>query len=106
MPEIPRTPSERLQISSSCGRLQIYQHRDAKDKVKDSQGDMDRTHIEPNSYLTSLFAGGQAVPHLTSQATLAKMSVTLPSVYMDDHSHSQSISTIQGDVDSSGADTF
>ncbi|XP_044515899.1 protein TALPID3 [Gracilinanus agilis] len=73
---------------------------------RDSQGDMDRTHIEPNSYLTSLFAGGEAVPCLTSQATLAKMSVTLPSVNVDDHSRSQSISTIQGDADSSGADTF
>uniref|UniRef100_F7GFU8 KIAA0586 n=1 Tax=Monodelphis domestica TaxID=13616 RepID=F7GFU8_MONDO len=50
--------------------------------------------------------GGEAVPHLTSQATLAKMSVTLPSVNVDDHSRSQSISTIQGDADSSGADTF
>uniref|UniRef100_A0A7N4NT91 KIAA0586 n=1 Tax=Sarcophilus harrisii TaxID=9305 RepID=A0A7N4NT91_SARHA len=37
-------------------------------------------------------------------ATLARMSVTLPSVNVDDHS--QSISTIQGDADSSGADTF
>ncbi|XP_027698705.1 protein TALPID3 isoform X2 [Vombatus ursinus] len=74
--------------------------------LRDSQGDMDRTHIEPNSYLTSLFAGGEAEPCLTSQATLAKMFVTLPSVNVDDHSHSQSISTIQGDADSSGADTF
>ncbi|XP_036590297.1 protein TALPID3 isoform X2 [Trichosurus vulpecula] len=74
--------------------------------LRDSQGDMDRTHIEPNSYLTSLFAGGEAGPHLTSQATFAKMSVTLPSVNVDDHSRSQSISTIQGDADSSGADTF
>uniref|UniRef100_A0A7N4PVH4 KIAA0586 n=1 Tax=Sarcophilus harrisii TaxID=9305 RepID=A0A7N4PVH4_SARHA len=69
-----------------------------------SQGDMDRTRIEPNSYLTSLFAGGEAVSCLMSQATLARMSVTLPSVNVDDHS--QSISTIQGDADSSGADTF
>ncbi|XP_072485424.1 protein TALPID3 isoform X2 [Notamacropus eugenii] len=74
--------------------------------LRDSQGDMDRTRIEPNSYLTSLFAGGEAVPPLTSQATLAKMSVTLPSVNVDDHSHSQSLSTIQGDANSSGADTF
>ncbi|XP_043836152.1 protein TALPID3 [Dromiciops gliroides] len=74
--------------------------------LRDSQGDMDRTHIEPNSYLTSLLAGGEAVPCLMSQATLAKMSVTLPSVNVDDHSHSQSISTIQGDADSSGAETF
>ncbi|XP_074146329.1 protein TALPID3 isoform X2 [Sminthopsis crassicaudata] len=74
--------------------------------LRESQGDMDRTRIEPNSYLTSLFAGGEAVSCLMSQATLARMSVTLPSVNVDDHSHSQSISTIQGDADSSGADTF
>ncbi|KAM9061981.1 protein TALPID3 isoform 4-T6 [Sarcophilus harrisii] len=72
--------------------------------LRESQGDMDRTRIEPNSYLTSLFAGGEAVSCLMSQATLARMSVTLPSVNVDDHS--QSISTIQGDADSSGADTF
>ncbi|XP_051833701.1 protein TALPID3 isoform X2 [Antechinus flavipes] len=72
--------------------------------LRESQGDMDRTRIEPNSYLTSLLAGGEAVSCLMSQATLARMSVTLPSVNVDDHS--QSISTIQGDADSSGADTF
>uniref|UniRef100_A0A4X2LEV8 KIAA0586 n=1 Tax=Vombatus ursinus TaxID=29139 RepID=A0A4X2LEV8_VOMUR len=61
-----------------------------------------RTNIKHlNKYLLR-----EAEPCLTSQATLAKMFVTLPSVNVDDHSHSQSISTIQGDADSSGADTF
>ncbi|XP_037688544.1 protein TALPID3 isoform X2 [Choloepus didactylus] len=72
-----------------------------------SLGDMDRTQVEPSLYLTSLFTGGKAVPLFTSQAAPAKMSVTLPSVNLDDGSQSLSIvSTIQGDMDSSGADTF
>ncbi|XP_058149341.1 protein TALPID3 isoform X3 [Dasypus novemcinctus] len=71
-----------------------------------SLSDMDRTQIEPSLYLTSIFTGGKAVPLFTSQAAPAKMSVTLPSVNLDDCSQSLSISTIQGDMDSSGADTF
>ncbi|XP_069321096.1 protein TALPID3 isoform X4 [Eulemur rufifrons] len=71
-----------------------------------SPGDMDQTQIEPNLYLASVFTGGKAVPLLTSQTTPAKMSVTLPSVNLEDLSQSQSISTIQGDMESSGTDTF
>uniref|UniRef100_A0A8C9AVT1 KIAA0586 n=1 Tax=Prolemur simus TaxID=1328070 RepID=A0A8C9AVT1_PROSS len=71
-----------------------------------SPGDMDRTQIEPNLYLASVFTGGKAVPLLTSQTTPTKMSVTLPSVNLEDLSQSQSISTIQGDMESSGTDTF
>ncbi|XP_012519186.1 PREDICTED: protein TALPID3 [Propithecus coquereli] len=69
-------------------------------------GDMDRTQTEPNLYLASVFTGGKAVPLLTSQTVPAKMSVTLPSVNLEDLSQSQSISTIQGDMESSGTDTF
>ncbi|XP_076978615.1 protein TALPID3 isoform X4 [Tamandua tetradactyla] len=72
-----------------------------------SRGDMDRTQVEPSLYLTSLFTGGKAVPLFTSQAAPAQMSVTLPSVNLEDRSQSPSImSTVQGDMDSSGADTF
>ncbi|XP_015451547.1 protein TALPID3 isoform X6 [Pteropus alecto] len=71
-----------------------------------SPGDMDRTQIEPNLYLASVFTGGKAVPLFTSQTSPAKMSVTLPSVNLEDCSQSLSISTIQGDTESSGADTF
>lgn len=53
-----------------------------------------------------LFIGGKAVPLFTSQTSPAKMSVTLPSVNLEDCSQSLSISTIQGDTESSGADTF
>nr|XP_023401980.1 protein TALPID3 isoform X9 [Loxodonta africana] len=71
-----------------------------------SPGDMDRIQIEPNLYLASVFSGGKTVPLFTPQAPPAKMSVTLPSVNLEDCSQSPSISTIQGDTDSSGADTF
>nr|KAF6485075.1 hypothetical protein HJG63_007205 [Rousettus aegyptiacus] len=74
--------------------------------LSQQQGDMDRTQIEPNLYLASVFTGGKAVPLFTSQTSPAKMSVTLPSVNLEDCSQSLSISTIQGDTESSGADTF
>uniref|UniRef100_A0A8C0HXE3 KIAA0586 n=1 Tax=Balaenoptera musculus TaxID=9771 RepID=A0A8C0HXE3_BALMU len=70
-----------------------------------SPGDMDQTQIEPNLYLTSVFTGGEAVPLFTSQTSSAKMSVTLPSVNLEDCSQSLSVSSVQGD-ESSGADTF
>ncbi|XP_019335547.1 protein TALPID3 isoform X4 [Alligator mississippiensis] len=71
---------------------------------QDSHGDVDRTEVEPNKYLTSLLAGEESVPHLSSLASPAKMSVMLPSMNLDDHT--QSISTIHEDSGSSGADTF
>ncbi|XP_023582010.1 protein TALPID3 isoform X3 [Trichechus manatus latirostris] len=69
-------------------------------------GDTDQIQIEPNLYLASVFTGGKAVPLFTSQAPPAKMSVTLPSVNLEDCSPTLSVSTVQGDTDSSGADTF
>ncbi|XP_045143565.1 protein TALPID3 [Echinops telfairi] len=87
------------------GRL-IHVRAKSDTSLSQQQGDMDRTQIEPSLYLSSAFTGGQAVPLFTSQAPPAKMSVTLPSVNVEDCSQSLSISTIQGDTDSSGADTF
>ncbi|XP_030895708.1 protein TALPID3 [Leptonychotes weddellii] len=54
----------------------------------------------------NIFAGGKAVPFLTSQTSPTKMSVTLPSVTLEDCSQSLSISPVQGGTESSGADTF
>uniref|UniRef100_A0A8D2AMJ9 KIAA0586 n=1 Tax=Sciurus vulgaris TaxID=55149 RepID=A0A8D2AMJ9_SCIVU len=71
-----------------------------------ASGDMDRTQIEPSLYLASVFTSGEAVPLFTSQMSPAKMSVTLPSMKLEDCSQSLSISTMQDDVESSGADTF
>uniref|UniRef100_A0A5F9CMT1 KIAA0586 n=1 Tax=Oryctolagus cuniculus TaxID=9986 RepID=A0A5F9CMT1_RABIT len=67
-----------------------------------SPSDMDRTQIEPNLYLASVFTGGKAAP----QPSPAKMSVTLPSVKLEDCSQSPSVSTGRGDTESSGTDTF
>ncbi|XP_006891878.1 PREDICTED: protein TALPID3 [Elephantulus edwardii] len=50
--------------------------------------------------------GSKAIPLFTSHASPAKMSVTLPSANLEDCSRSPSLSTVQGDTDSSGADTF
>ncbi|XP_042670049.1 protein TALPID3 isoform X5 [Centrocercus urophasianus] len=48
--------------------------------------------------------GESVVPHLHSHVSAERMSVKLPSMNIDDQT--QSISSIHGDSDSSGADTF
>ncbi|XP_040824564.1 protein TALPID3 [Ochotona curzoniae] len=70
--------------------------------LSQKQGDMDRTQIEPSLYLSSVFTGGEAA----EQACRARMSVTLPSVKLEGCSRSPSASTLQGDSESSGTDTF
>ncbi|XP_054827230.1 protein TALPID3 isoform X2 [Eublepharis macularius] len=67
------------------------------------QSDADRTHVEPNTYLTSLLAERGNVPHLSSRPAPAKMSVTVPSANAESQ---QSFSSVHGSSDSSGADTF
>ncbi|XP_067151207.1 protein TALPID3 [Apteryx mantelli] len=71
---------------------------------EDIHEDTDRTHIGANMHLTSLLTGGDAVLHLNSQVSAAKVSVKLPSMNIDNQT--RSISSIHGDSDSSGADTF
>ncbi|XP_060030892.1 protein TALPID3 isoform X4 [Erinaceus europaeus] len=84
----------------------IHMRNKSDTSLSQQQGDLDRTQIEPNLYLASVFAGGKEIPLFTSQPSPAKMSVTLPSVNLEDCSQSLSISTIQGDTESSGTDTF
>ncbi|XP_068803516.1 protein TALPID3 isoform X3 [Struthio camelus] len=67
-------------------------------------GDTDRTHINADMYLTSSLTGEDAVLHLNPHVSAAKVSVKLPSMNVDNHT--RSISSIHGDSDSSGADTF
>lgn len=50
--------------------------------------------------------GGKAVPLFTPQMSPPRMSLTVPSVNLEDGAQSLSINTIQGDTESSGADTF
>ncbi|XP_025911914.1 TALPID3 protein-like [Apteryx rowi] len=71
---------------------------------QDIHEDTDQTHIGANMHLTSLLTGGDAVLHLNSQVSAAKVSVKLPSMNIDNQT--RSISSIHGDSDSSGADTF
>lgn len=49
---------------------------------------------------------GKAVPLFTPQMSPPRMSLTVPSVNLEDGAQSLSINTIQGDTESSGADTF
>lgn len=50
------------------------------------------------------FLGENAAPHLNSDVSAAKVSVKLPSMNTDNQT--QSVSSICGDPDSSGTDTF
>ncbi|XP_054989602.1 protein TALPID3 isoform X2 [Sorex araneus] len=103
----PKRDQEFEQVEHKPVQGRIIRVRNKSDtSLSQQQGDMDRTQIEPSLYLSSVFAGGKAVPLFTSQTAPAKMSVTLPAVTVEDGSQSRSISTLQGDTESSGADTF
>ncbi|XP_029454065.1 protein TALPID3 isoform X2 [Rhinatrema bivittatum] len=69
-----------------------------------SPGDLDRTLIEPNAYLTLLLSGLPADPNVRSLPAPGRMTVTLPSVNTE--KHAGNIGSLQDDTDSSGADTF
>ncbi|KAM8807991.1 protein TALPID3 [Eudromia elegans] len=71
---------------------------------EDIHGDTDQLHVGTNMHLTSPLRGGDAVLHLNSPLPAEKVTVTLPSVNTDNQT--RSISSIHGDSDSSGADTF
>ncbi|XP_046503519.1 protein TALPID3 isoform X1 [Equus quagga] len=107
-PQYQQKPDQDVkQVEHKPVQSRLIRVRNKSDiSLSQQQGDMDRTQIEPNLYLTSVFTGGKAVPLFTSQASPARMSVTLPSVTLEECSRSQSASTIQGDTESSGADAF
>ncbi|ELW69029.1 hypothetical protein TREES_T100020352 [Tupaia chinensis] len=65
-------------------------------------------HCDPNLSPPHVdtVSGERAVPLFTSQSSAAKMSVTLPAVNLEDCSQSLSVSSKQGDTESSGPDTF
>ncbi|XP_065492381.1 protein TALPID3 isoform X2 [Caloenas nicobarica] len=107
------SPSEGLSQGESRGAAQVQTVRarviHVRSKSEDMQqegihGDMDWTHIGTNTYLTSLPTGENAAPHLNSHVSAAKVSVKLPPMNADNQM--QSVSSICGDSDSSGTDTF
>ncbi|XP_055989198.1 protein TALPID3 isoform X2 [Sorex fumeus] len=103
----PKRDQEFEQVEHKPVSSRVIRVRNKSDtSLSQQQGDTDRTQIEPSLYLTSVFTAGKAVPLFTSQTAPAKMSVTLPSATVEDGSQSRSISTLQGDTESSGADTF
>ncbi|XP_075359949.1 protein TALPID3 isoform X8 [Mycteria americana] len=107
------SPSEDLSQEESQGAAQVetvrprvihVRRKSEEMQQEDIHGDMDRTHIGTNTYLTSLLTGEDAAPHLNSRVSAAKVSVKLPSMNTDNQT--QSMSSIHGDSDSSGTDTF
>ncbi|KAI2571439.1 KIAA0586, partial [Homo sapiens] len=86
-------------------QYQLKQNQDVKQvEHKPSQSYLrvrNKSDIAPSQQ-----QGGKAVPLSASQMPPAKMSVMLPSVNLEDCSQSLSLSTMQEDMESSGADTF
>ncbi|XP_038612626.1 protein TALPID3 [Tachyglossus aculeatus] len=94
----PILPAEQKSIQTRVIRVRNR----SETSLSHLRGDLDRTPVEPNIHLRPFLAGGEAMPHLISQAPAAKLTTTLPPADVDDGS--VSIST--GDGNSSGADTF
>ncbi|XP_059675271.1 protein TALPID3 [Gavia stellata] len=92
------------QVEAVRPRVIHVRRKSEEMQQEDIHGDMDRTHISTNTYLTSLLTGEDAAPHLNSHVSAAKVSVKLPSMNIDNQT--QSMSSIHGDSDSSGTDTF
>ncbi|XP_074677114.1 protein TALPID3 isoform X6 [Strix aluco] len=92
------------QVETVRPRVIHVRRKSEEVQQEDTHGDMDRTHTGTNTYLTSLLIGEDAAPHLHSHVSAAKVSVKLPSMNTDNQT--QSMSSIHGDSDSSGTDTF
>ncbi|XP_075609413.1 protein TALPID3 isoform X2 [Balearica regulorum gibbericeps] len=92
------------QVETVRPRVIHVRRKSEEMQQEDNHGDMDQTHIGTNMYLTSLLTGEDAAPHLNPHASAAKVSVKLPSMNTDNQT--ESMSSIHGDSDSSGTDTF
>ncbi|XP_009947971.1 PREDICTED: protein TALPID3, partial [Leptosomus discolor] len=93
------------QVETVRPRVIHVRRKSEEMQQEDIHEDMDRTCIGTSTYLTSSLRGKDAAPHLNSHISAAKVSVKLPSMNIDDN-QTQSMSSICGDTDSSGTDTF
>nr|XP_016852753.1 PREDICTED: protein TALPID3 isoform X2 [Anolis carolinensis] len=85
-------------------RVICVKPRSEDTQQQDFPGGMNQAQVEPNGYFTSLLPVGETAPLLSSPPEPLKMSVTVPSVNIDDEL--LSFSSIHGSSDSSGADTL
>ncbi|XP_076201787.1 protein TALPID3 isoform X1 [Aptenodytes patagonicus] len=92
------------QVETVRPRVIHVRRKSEEMQQEDIHGDMDRTHIGTNTYLRSLLTGEDAAPRLNPHVSAAKVSVKLPSMNID--KQTQSMSSVCGDSDSSGTDTF
>ncbi|XP_075283093.1 protein TALPID3 isoform X4 [Opisthocomus hoazin] len=88
------------QVETVRPRVIHVRRKSEEMQQEDIRGDLDRTPISTNMYLTSSLAGEDAAPHLSSHVSAAKVSVKLPSMNTDNQTQSTS------SIDSSGTDTF
>ncbi|XP_026336075.2 protein TALPID3 isoform X2 [Ursus maritimus] len=98
-----------VKLSGAAEDIHQYQQKHDQDikQVEHKPAQSRLIHVR-NKSDTSLSQqqGSTAVPLFTSQTSPTRMSVTLPSVNLEDCSQSLSISTVLGDTESSGPDTF
>uniref|UniRef100_A0A7N5P8Y0 KIAA0586 n=1 Tax=Ailuropoda melanoleuca TaxID=9646 RepID=A0A7N5P8Y0_AILME len=98
-----------VKLSGAAEDIHQYQQKHDQDikQVEHKPAQSHLIHVR-NKSDTSLSQqqGSKAVPLFTSQTSPARMSVTLPSVNLEDCSQSLSISTVLGGTESSGTDTF
>ncbi|KAM9381464.1 protein TALPID3 [Phaethornis superciliosus] len=92
------------QVETVRPRVIFVRRKSEELQTEDTHGDMDQTHIGTKTYLPPLLTGEGAAPHLNSHVSAAKVSVKLPAMNID--SQTQSTSSINGNSDSSGTDTF
>ncbi|XP_043930385.1 protein TALPID3 [Protopterus annectens] len=101
--------SRPVDVEHGSQRLENIQVIQVESRAEDSRTpglltDLDRTNVAPDLSLTSDISGSQPVPSSQPQAVPVMVSVTLPS--MNEEDQADSVSTIDADTDSSGADTF
>ncbi|XP_045666316.1 protein TALPID3 isoform X2 [Ursus americanus] len=98
-----------VKLSGAAEDIHQYQQKHDQDikQVEHKPAQSRLIHVR-NKSDTSLSQqqGSTAVPLFPSQTSPTRMSVTLPSVNLEDCSQSLSISTVLGDTESSGPDTF
>ncbi|XP_071601366.1 protein TALPID3 isoform X2 [Heliangelus exortis] len=92
------------QVETVRPRVIFVRRKSEELQKEDTPGDLDQTHLGTNTYLTPLLTGETAAPHLNSHVSAAKVSVKLPAMNIDNQT--QSASSINGNSDSSGTDTF
>lgn len=106
---LPTTTENDANLPEAAEDFSQFQQKEEPD-AKQVKQKLEQSHLVQviNKSDISLLQqqGAETVPLFTSHVSPARMSVTLPSVNLEECSASPSISTVHGDSESSGTDTF